>query len=210
MVRKQTQFSLFPIFTTEYYSDDPVSFVLAFFSLAPILLVPCLFFYLLALWSHGQRHHPIINAGIFVYLPGCLLNAAVNVALKKTFAVKRPEGFFSSSSGRHISSSSSSGLLTGGKEGMPSHHAQLMAYLIFVAFQIRLFNLGRIRLFLISICTLLLVSYSRVYHHYHSWDQVAAGSLVGYLFGVIFINPIAHKLIISPYKQNHISHSPDD
>ena len=203
---KQT--ALFPIFTTEYYVNDPVSFGLALFSLVPIILVPCYLFYFLALYTHTHRSHPMVSAALKIYLPGCLVNAALNYALKKTIAVNRPLGFFAS--GRQTGHKNNSFLVSGGKEGMPSHHAQLMAYLIFVAFKTRLFALGRIRLFFLSIITLALVCLSRVYHSFHSWDQVLAGSFVGYLFGIIFVEPLAQRLIHQPYQKSHVSHSPDE
>ena len=169
----------FGLTAVAYQSDDGLSYFLAFVSLAPPFLIAMLTA-LLAFRRDWQT---------FMLLVGLILNVVLNKVLKSTFREPRPSGSCALEySGSLLSSGS------GGAEeyGMPSNHAQFVAF--FAAF-LSLFLLRRTtgaplaeRLLLSAgLCGGAgLVAYARVYLGYHSASQVAAGVTVGATAGAVW------------------------
>lgn len=167
-----------------YNKDDLLSLAAVFFTLLPFGV---LVFYLS--WFIVSREIEPVYMAI-----GQVANDIVNNIVKNYIKQDRPmkiEGF------------QENGLRSG--YGMPSAHSQFMAFFsIYLILRIwfkweGLSNLRKvlstIGLFLLSFC----VVYSRVYLHYHNWQQVLVGLLIGFITGSL------HYLFISFIRSSGIN-----
>lgn len=157
----------------EYRSGDFIGFILAWFSMLPILL----FISLVTLIVFRRD-----LTTIFCFI-GFLFTEAINYILKNVIRQPRPM------LDRHTSRGSFS------KYGMPSDHSQISFYLatfviLLVIFRYHL-NSGRFSQFLVkamlvsgSFLCAGLVAFSRIYLEYHTIEQVVVGSIVGILLGI--------------------------
>ena len=154
---------VFQLTYIEYPSEDKYfGFLMALFSLAPILLLPSI----LTTFVYSRD----LRVG-FLSL-GLILSTVINEVLKAIIKQQRP-------------------LLSHRKGyGMPSDHAQFMFFLLVVArnmlkdkrFRPGFASFGSFVLFIASV----LVMISRVYLGVHTLLQVLIGALIGFIFGAIW------------------------
>ncbi|ORZ41714.1 phosphatidic acid phosphatase type 2/haloperoxidase [Catenaria anguillulae PL171] len=132
---------------------------------------------------------------------GQLLNEGLNVVLKKYIQEHRPSPYH------------------GDGYGMPSSHAQFMAY--FAAFSLLLIRLEQTRIhgihralhsFLQSsiIGVSALVMYSRVHLHYHTVTQVLAGAGVGLFVGSVYFVLACPEFPFGPRRRESLIHKPEE
>ncbi|TPX74706.1 hypothetical protein CcCBS67573_g04020 [Chytriomyces confervae] len=148
----------------QYDPTDPLGKPLALTALFPIFIM--------------VSYATLIAARRDVYLAsvclGQLLGEAFNLGLKRIVKEPRPTTFL------------------GGDYGMPSSHAQFMAY--FATFSVLHLHLrtsykNPIWKHVLSLGTVLiagLVAFSRVYLHYHTATQVLAGIQIGTILGLVW------------------------
>jgi len=153
----------FSLTHVEYLENDQVGKVLGILGLTPLVIVVV---FLTAFFLRRDLH--TLTWGV-----GVILNEAFNYGLKQYFAEARPKR----------------------REtewqvyGMPSSHAQFMWFVsvymvLFVCFRLTLLKqCGEVlcKMLWCSFCLALsaAVSYSRVYHEYHTQSQVIWGGMVG-------------------------------
>ena len=169
---------VFQLTYIEYPSEDKYfGFLMALFSLAPILLLPSI----LTTFVYSRD----LRVG-FLSL-GLILSTVINEVLKAIIKQQRP-------------------LLSHRKGyGMPSDHAQFMFFLFVVARNMlkdKRFRPGFARvvssvLFIASV----LVMISRIYLGVHTLSQVFIGALIGFIFGAIWT-----KLFEALSSEGFISH----
>lgn len=144
-----------------YVQDDNLGFILALFSLSPVFIMVM---YVTIIVFKRDLH------SIFATV-GQVFGVIVCIALKKILSQPRPED---------------SDL---DDEGMPSNHAQFL-FFFFVYhsnafFQTKILNTSyKIIYSCILFIFATIVSYSRLYLHYHTADQVVVGAIVGALIGL--------------------------
>ncbi|CAI4062221.1 hypothetical protein SKDZ_07G2890 [Saccharomyces kudriavzevii ZP591] len=155
-----------------YDSHDFLSFLSAYFSLMPILVLA---FYLS--WFIITRE---LEACIVAF--GQVMNEIFNNVIKNIIKQPRPVSFGASFQNDTIRSG----------YGMPSAHSQFMGF-CFAYNSLKIYTLWRNLNFfekcifssglaLLSFC----VCFSRVYLHYHNLDQVIMGFSVGALAGSVY------------------------
>jgi len=172
-----------------YPAGDVVGKMLAWGSLMPIFIIVS--FVTLILFRREVH--------TMMFFLGILVNETINMALKRYFKEPRP-----------CRPGDESFLYT--KHGMPSSHAQFMSffalYLTFFAY-VRLkphesenFILRKHVLALSALLCAAFVAVSRIYLHYHTVEQVAAGLVVGGVAGmcwffivVTFLMPCAQQFV---------------
>jgi len=170
-----------------YNFGDNVGFILAFISLFPVFLLVQLVA-LLFIRRDWQT---------FIILIGLSLNVFLNNLLKTTFHQLRPD------------SSCPHGFDQGSFEefGMPSNHSQFMAFFasystFFIFLRVEAALSERLFYTMLSIVSMCGVSYSRVYHGYHTPEQVLVGCVVGVFTGSLWFlcyafvfEPIGHRVV---------------
>jgi len=172
-----------------YPDGDVVGKLLAWGSLLPIFIIVSF----ITLILFRREVHTII------FFLGILLNEALNMALKRYFKEPRP-----------CRPGDESLLYT--KHGMPSSHAQFMSffalYLTFFAY-VRLkphesenFIVRKHVIAFSAVSSAAFVAISRIYLHYHTLEQVAAGLIVGgvagmcwFFIAVTFLLPYAGQFV---------------
>lgn len=161
-----------------YDEGDALGLVLAFASLAPQAVVIAQAAALLAAETPRRR------VALARLLAGQLLNQALSIALKHVFRSGRP-----SSSARI-------------DYGMPSSHAQFVAYLVVLAscmlggaarspgcaWRDALTRFAARALMVFSFVLALAVCMSRVYLGYHDYAQVLVGCVFGAVFGTLWVS----------------------
>jgi dolichyldiphosphatase len=152
----------------QYSQGDLVGKVLGYITLLPIAII--VGFVTLIIFNR--------NLKTFYYFVGLLLNEAINFSLKRVIREPRP-----------------SDLLGDGTFGMPSSHSQLAWYFVtFAIIHVYIYNaplkLAGLENLLIPGLTIMAggISYSRVYLHYHTLEQVIVGALVGVFVGWIWFS----------------------
>jgi len=169
----RVQWTSLAISHVEYPSGDWLGKILAIMSLCPLTLVIAL----VTLIIFRRDLHTI------TFFLGTSLNEAINWVLKHLIKELRPcrgrENLYS-------------------EYGMPSNHAQFMWFFsTYMAFflLIRLHHgsstyplesAWKYVATLFFICIAAVVTYSRIYLHYHTWTQVICGACLGVLFACIW------------------------
>ena len=156
----------------EYEQGDNLGFVLALFSLSPVLIL----IMLCTLISFRRDIQSIFS------LLGLFITVLVNVVLKHSIQELRPP---------HVDRDPHDTLIQS-EFGMPSNHAQFAFH--FAAFYSMLFLFRSWSLsfkYRLTYSAMLfafasLTSYSRVYLHYHTFNQVIVGCIVGVGTGMLW------------------------
>ncbi|KAG8199408.1 hypothetical protein JTE90_000276 [Oedothorax gibbosus] len=167
------QWTSLAISHVEYQNGDWLGKVLALTSLCPLALI--ISFATLILFRRDL--HTI------AFFAGIVLNEAINWICKHSIKELRP------CHGREILYS---------EYGMPSNHAQFMwffaSYMAFFLL-IRLHhgnsthpleNAWKYIATIIVVCVATIVTYSRIYLQYHTWNQVMWGSILGIVLGSLW------------------------
>ncbi|PRP75941.1 hypothetical protein PROFUN_01657 [Planoprotostelium fungivorum] len=175
-------FSLTLVF---YEEGDPLSLILAIFTLAPLFIVGG---FVAALIVRRELQ-------MLYFFIGQLLNEVFNMVLKKVIREPRPPG---------------AGKLGKTSYGMPSDHAQFM---FFFAMFVTLLTLTKrisfpnkfVRAGVISSVYLLsvIVAYSRIYLGLHTWPQIIAGGIIGSITGAVYFYLL--HVLASSFIRQHIS-----
>ncbi|GFS43509.1 dolichyldiphosphatase 1 [Trichonephila inaurata madagascariensis] len=170
---KHMQWTSLAISHVEYQTGDLLGKLLALTSLCPLVLV--IAFVTLILFRRDL--HTI------TFFCGTVLNEGINWILKHTIKELRP------CHGREFLFS---------EYGMPSNHAQFMWFFAtYMAFflLIRLHhgnsaypleNAWKYIATILIVCLAAVVTYSRIYLQYHTWNQVLCGSVLGIFLACIW------------------------
>ncbi|KAG0279708.1 hypothetical protein BGZ95_000437 [Linnemannia exigua] len=148
----------------QFAQDDILSKLFAFVTLSPLAIM-CAY---VAIVITSRDLKPA------VMLVGQVANEAVNLVLKRLVKQARPTEYL------------------GDGYGMPSSHSQFMAYfatyVIFLMYRRTAISEPYIPPIVSGLVVLwsALVVYSRVHLYYHTWQQVVAGTICGFLFAVIY------------------------
>eukprot|EP01134_Creolimax_fragrantissima_P003217 CFRG3217T1 len=171
----------------EYPQGDEVGKIMAFFSLAPLVLIPC------CITTFFLRRD-IFTAHFGV---GMVINEILNLAIKNLLKEARPVfDDYPAHSGVY------------GKFGMPSDHTQFVAYFsIFIGLCLwkRFQYSAMYALIWRSLGTLVLftlvfgVGFSRIYLRYHTLNQVVAGGIIGLMVGTMWFY-IGHLMLRDSFK----------
>ncbi|KAF9905794.1 hypothetical protein EC991_001270 [Linnemannia zychae] len=158
----------------QFAQDDILSKLFAFVTLSPLAIM-CAY---VAIVITSRDLKPA------VMLAGQVANEAVNLVLKRIVKQARPTEYL------------------GDGYGMPSSHSQFMAYfatyVVFLMYR-RTSTSEPFIPHIVSTLVILwsaLVVYSRVHLYYHTWQQVVAGTICGFLFAIIYYY-IANKVLRS-------------
>ncbi|GJJ74704.1 dolichyldiphosphatase [Entomortierella parvispora] len=152
-------------FSHVQYTDDGLfSKIMAYTTLSPLWII-C---------AYGGIILNGRDIKVALMLAGQLLNELLNLVLKRLVRQSRPTGFL------------------GDGYGMPSSHAQFMAYFatyVVILMYRREVTPGSIlpHIFAIgSVVWAALVIYSRVHLYYHTWLQVGVGAICGVAFALVY------------------------
>ncbi|KAF9136249.1 hypothetical protein BGW39_003694 [Mortierella sp. 14UC] len=148
----------------QFAQDDILSKLFAFVTLSPLAIM-CGY---VAIIITSRDLKPA------VMLAGQVANEALNLVLKRIVKQARPTEYL------------------GDGYGMPSSHSQFMAYFATYVVILMYRRTSASEPFIPHIVSALvilwsaLVVYSRVHLYYHTWQQVVAGTICGFLFAVIY------------------------
>ncbi|XP_071948280.1 dolichyldiphosphatase 1-like [Antedon mediterranea] len=167
----------------QYQQGDLIGKLLAYFSLTPVFMLVgfC------AILLFRRELHTI------TFLTGLVLNEGINWIAKHIIKEPRPvrghEGF--------------------GEYGMPSSHAQFMAFfaiyvVLFICIRLHqpssysfIDNIWRIIIGVGVVFLAVIVSYSRVYLQYHTTSQVLCGALLGIILAIPWF--VLTQLVFTPF-----------
>ena len=170
----------FTLTHVDYPAGDAIGKTLAIVSLLPLVIV----IIFVTFFAAKRDLHTM------VYGIGVILNGILNYCLKHTIKEPRPSSATDSSSlGAHSKGVIRDSTKLFEEYGMPSSHSQFMWFvsvymLLFVAFRLHhqkscFQTLWKFLLCITCLGLSGLVSFGRIYLHYHTWSQVIWGMAIG-------------------------------
>ena len=174
----------FTLTHVDYPDGDPTAKILAVISLLPLVIV----IVHITVFACKRDLHTLF------YGLGTILNGVLNYVLKHTIKEARPHST--------VSIRDSTKLFE--EYGMPSSHSQFMWFVstymaLFVYVRLRHQESKLLKLLWVAFCFVLsvLVTYGRIYLHYHTWAQVGWGMGIGASMALVWF-ALVH-LVLTPF-----------
>ncbi|KAJ1924854.1 hypothetical protein IWQ60_004932 [Tieghemiomyces parasiticus] len=165
----------------QYTDQDHLGMVMSYATLAPLAII-CAY----GTWLASRRELSVILMGA-----GQIFNEIINTVLKRAISQARPTGFL------------------GKGYGMPSSHAQFMAFfVVYAVLHLTHFRQNIWKHLLAVGLTLagITVAYSRVYLGYHTSNQVLAGVAVGVILATLYFTFIRDVVRPSGFCRQVVTH----